>query len=192
MVVAAIAVVIAANQVNPGGTLTTLSPNPGGSTTVATGNASMPCPTNTTCASFTYTANSPVKADSVQATEFVCNNCGAVNGQSYVSFQVDFENVGNSTIYVAAGSGGLSVSTLGNSSVLRPVTTQVCAGTFAIVSLNHGENYTMYAPGCDAGFEYQLAQAGSVTVTFSFDWTTNSTASTFPNSTVITAQFNFA
>jgi hypothetical protein len=115
-----------------------------------------------------------------------------VNGQSYVTFEVNFQNVGNSTIYVAGGTGELSVSTLGNSSVLRPVTSEICPGTFAIIALSPGQNYTMYGPGCDSGFDYQLVQAGNVTLTFSFDWTTNSQANTSPNSTTITAQFSFS
>lgn len=189
VLVAAIGVIIAGNQ---GSTVTTLSPNPGGSTTHTTGSALAPCPSDTTCAPFTYVSSDQVRVNSVQATETLCNNCGAVNGQSYVGFEVNFENVGNSTIYIAGGTGELSVSTLGNSSVLHAVTSQVCAGTFTIIALGQGQNYTMYGPGCDAGFDYQLVQSGEVTVTFSFDWTTSSQASTFPNSTEITAQFSFA
>jgi hypothetical protein len=152
------------------------------------------CPSNTTCVSFTYSPTGQVKVDSVQATQFVCQNCGAVNGQSYVSFAVTFENTGNSPIYIPDGSTGVAISVPANS-ILQPVASELCLGTFSIAELNPGQNYTLYGPSCESGFDYHLVQAGSVSVTFSFNWTTNSKASTYPtdfsNSTTISAQFIF-
>lgn len=153
-------------------------------------------PSNTIYGSFTYTSTGPVQVDSVQATQFVCQNCGAVNGESYVTFAVAFDNIGNSPIYIPDGSGGVSTSVPANSSVIQEVASERCAGTYSFAKLNPGQNYTLYSPSCETGFDYQLVQAGSVNVTFSFNWTTNSKASTnptdFPNSTTISANFTFA
>lgn len=189
---------------NPSATTTTLYPNPGGSTTQTTGNASTPCPSDTTCASsFTYDSSvNQVRVNSVQATEYACHNCGAVNGQPYVTFAVNFENIGlphpsacsncEATIDIEAGTGGLIVSAY-PSSVLQSVPSQQCVGTSTIVALEYGQNYTMYGPGCDTGFDYQLVQAGSVTLTFLIHWTMSGQASGTPElDTVITAQFSFA
>jgi hypothetical protein len=230
VLVAGVVVLDAQNQVNPGGTpvlnssrptattnsssltsspsttTTTLYPNPGGSTTQTTGNATAPCPSSTTCASsFTYDGSiNLVRVDSVQATQFVCNNCGAVNGQSYVTFAVNFENIGllpplpsepcsncKPTIYIAAGTAGLTVSEY-PSPVLQSVPSQMCPGTSSIVALENGQTYTMYGPGCDAGYNYQVVQAGTVTLTFIFHWAMSSQMSAPLDDTVITAQFTFA
>jgi hypothetical protein len=112
--------------------ITTLSPNPGGSSTIASGSACSangvcpPCTLDTTCGSLTYANNGrdattsfPVKVNYIEATEFVCDNCGAVNGQSYVMFAVNFENTGSSSIYIEAGTGGLNASTFTPSSSKR-------------------------------------------------------------------------
>jgi len=156
--------------------------------------SSATCPSKAMCGSITYASAGQVLVEYVQATQFVCQNCGAVNGQSYVGFAVTFENVGNSSIYIPAGDTGVS-TTVPKDSILRQVTTVMCPGFFAIDKLDPGQNFTLYGPSCDAGYEYELVQPGSVTVTFSFNWTNNSTASTyptdFPNSTTISAQFVF-
>jgi hypothetical protein len=79
--------------------------------------------------------------------------------------------------------------------VLREVISERCAGTYSIAKLDPGQNYTLYGPDCGTGFVYQLIQAGGVTVTFTFSWSTNSKASTnptdFANSTSVSAQFIF-
>ena len=137
-------------------------------------------------------SNGPVQVLSVQATQFVCQNCGAVNGQSYLTFQVALENVGNSSIYIAGGTGELSVSIPANSSVVHTVPTEECAGTFTIIELGQGQNYTLGGPPCDDGLDYQVVQAGTVNIAFRFDWTTNPAANTFPDSTAISAEFTFA
>jgi hypothetical protein len=135
--------------------------------------------------------------DSVLATQFVCQSCGAVNGDSYVEFAVTFENIGNSPIYFLAGSSGVAIAMSPPAgSILQKVISNPCQGIFAIATLNPGQNYTLYGPSCEAGYIYHVVQAGSVNLAFSFNWTTNSTASTnpadFSNSTTISAQFIFA
>ena len=156
----------------------------------------IPCPTDTACGSFYYgssgtNASSQVKVNYVQATESVCKNCGAVNGQEYVSFAVNFENTGSSPIYIAAGPGGLDVFPYGNfSNYLQVVSPVGCAGTPIVFPLEGGQNYTLYSSGCSTGFDYKLVQSGTVGVTFTFQWTTSSQASTFPEATIITAHFS--
>ncbi len=161
-------------------------------TTTSTVTSPATCPSGTACASFAYGPTGHVQVLSVQATQFVCQNCGAVNGQSYLTFQVALENVGNSSIYIAGGTGELSVSIPANSSVVHTVPTQECAGTFTIIELGQGQNYTLYGPPCDDGLDYQVVQAGTVSIAFSFDWTTNPATNTFPDSTAISAEFTFA
>lgn len=157
------------------------------STTIIQSSAA--CPPNAMCGSITYASTGQILVEYVQATH------SDINGKSYVGFAVTFVNAGNSSIYIPAGTTGVSASVLPGS-ILRQVTTPLCPGFFAINKLDPGQNYTLYGPSCDAGYEYQLVQPGSVTVTFSFNWTTNSKASTyptdFPNSTTISAQFVFA
>jgi hypothetical protein len=148
------------------------------------------CPINRICGSFTYnTSGSPLQVDSV-----IANN-ESVNGRQAVDFEVTFENIGDSPIYIPAGSTGISASAPTNSPVLVAYPTERCAGDFMIEELNPGQGYSLLGPPCGGGVNYAIAQAGSVNVTFSFDWTTNATASTypndFPNSTTISAQFIF-
>jgi len=143
------------------------------------------CPSNTTCGSFTYTPIGQVQVDSVQATQ------QNENGGPATIFAVTFENAGNAPVYISDGSNGVSTSVPANSSVLQEVSSARCAGTFAIAKLNPGQNYTLYGPSCETGFDFELAQAGSVKVTFSFNWTTATNPTDFPNSTTISAQFIF-
>jgi hypothetical protein len=163
------------------------------STTTAT--TTVLCPSNTTCGSFTVlTSTGQVQVDSVQATQFVCQGCGAVNGTSYVRFAVTFENVGNSPIYIRFGSAGLSSSVVANSSVPSTVLQEVpansgCGLLIPLDVVNPGQTYTMYTPTCSV--VYQQVQAGTVAVRFSFNWTTNANPTDFPNSTTIAAGFMF-
>jgi hypothetical protein len=160
-------------------------------TSTTTVTSTLSCPSKTTCGSFIYAPTGQVQVDSVQATEYVCHNCGAVDDESYVAFTVTLENIGNSTIYIEAGSDGLDSSVPTNSSVIQQVASVICSGTLGIEDLSHGQNYTMSAPGCGTGFDYQVVQAGSVTIRFSFEWTTDIQADTFSNLTTISAQFMF-
>jgi len=153
------------------------------------------CPSNTTCASFTYSPTGQVRVDSVQATQQICQNCGAVNGQPYVYFHIVFENIGSSPVYVFGGFGycePLSTTVPTNSSVLQAVASERAACAGEIVTINPGQNYTVYAPYAGDGVSYQLVRAGTISVVFSFNWTTDPQATTFPNSTTISAQFVFA
>lgn len=154
-----------------------------------------PCPLDTPCPVFVFTSNASVHIESVEATQQTCESCRGANGEPYVDFAVTFENVGSSPIYIPDGSAGLASSIPPGSPVLQQVASERCAGTYQIVRLSHGQNYTMYAPSCGDGFEYQEGTAGSLIATFEFNSTTNAGASTnptdFPNATVISAPFSF-
>jgi hypothetical protein len=113
------------------------------------------------------------------------------SGEQNVIFSVTIENVGNSPIYFIGGwVNSLSSSVPTNSPVLQETPWPRCGGGIFITTLNHGQNYTLFAPDCGLGFNYKLVQAGRVNVGLSFNWTTNKQENTpFSNSTTISAQF---
>ncbi len=174
-------------------------PNPASSATTTTITVAAPgqCPAGNTCASFSYNSDGQVKVDSVNATQQACFNCGVVNGNghSYVYIQVTFENTGSLPIYIPDGSAVISTSPSSNSSVLQQVVSAQCAGTYSILELDPGKSATFSGPSCEDGFAYQMVNPGTVTLTLSFNWTTNSQASTnptdFQEKTTILAQLTF-
>jgi hypothetical protein len=146
-------------------------------------------PSNMTYGSFTYAPTGQVQVDSVMA--FASQ---ARNGRLNITFAVKFENIGNSPVRAIGGwVGALSSDVPANSSVLQEAPSQRCAGAIYIVTVNHEQNYTVYAPDCGTGFNYQLVNPGSVDVLLSFNWTTNLKENTpFSNTTTISARFSFA
>jgi hypothetical protein len=171
---------------------------PGGSSTSSSSTFASspgPCPVETPCSVLVYISTASVKVESVEATQQTCQSCRGANGEPYVEFAVTFENVGNSPIYIPDGSAGLASSIPANSPVLLQVAAQRCAGTYQIVKLSHGQSYTMYAPSCGDGFQYQQGVPGSLIASFEFNCTTNAAASTnptdFPNATTVSVPFSF-
>jgi hypothetical protein len=158
------------------------------STTVTT-TTTVICPLDSVCPPFTCAPSSPLRIDLVQASN------KTVNGESHVGFDVEFHNIGDAPIYIPAGSTGISVSVPTDSPVLVTYPSPRCAGVFMVFELDPGQSYSLGGPSCETGVSYALAQAGSVNVAFSFNWTTNAGASTypndFPNSTTISTQFVF-
>jgi hypothetical protein len=118
----------------------------------------------------------------------------ARNGMLNITFAVTFENIGNSSVRAIGGwVGALSSDVPANSSVLREIPSRPCCAAIYIVTLNHGQNYTVYTPDSSSGFNYQLVNPGSVDVLLSFNWTTNLKENTpFSNTTTISARFRFA
>jgi len=147
------------------------------------------CPTHTICGSFTYGPIGQVQIDSVRATQYACQDCQLVNGELVLSFAVTFENTGSSPIHFLAGPTVLSTNVPGNATVFREVNTYVCPTTVTLVNLDPGQNYTLYGPSCDTGIIYQLDRAGSVNISFSFNWGT--AQNDFSNSTMVSAEFVF-
>jgi hypothetical protein len=115
------------------------------------------------------------------------------NGRWNVTFAVTFENVGNSPIHAIRDLSALDSFVATNSSVLQKAPSPQCGGTIAIITLNHGQNNTVYTPDCTTGFNYQLIHPGTVDVRLTFNWTTNlNPYLRFSNSTTISARFTFA
>lgn len=149
------------------------------------------CPSSAACATFTYSPTSQVEVLSVQATQRVCDQCGAVNGQTYVYFSLVFENIGAVPIYVF---GGIDYCepinmTVPSDSILQSVASAYFACAGAVVQISPGQNYTVYAPS-GGGVSYYLSKLGQAQVDFTFDWGLNDT-SVYPYTINVTADFGF-
>jgi hypothetical protein len=142
-----------------------------------------------TVVSFSYSPMGQVKVDKVWAT-----TTPARNGEENVTFWVTFENTGVSPVYAIGGwVGALAASISGNSTVIQAAPSRLCSAAIYLVTLNQGQNATVYAPDCASGFNYQLVHVGSVAMVLSFDWSTNLKETTpFSNSTTIQASFVFS
>ncbi len=136
---------------------------------------------------FTYSPSSPVKVDSVQATKTF-----AQDGRTLVTFEVAFENIGDSNIYVLGGcGGGLSASVVGNSTLQKVNGGPLCDCAEFILTLSQGQNHTSVTPGCWSGYDFQLVSPGTVQVNLTLQWSSDSNDFSMPNSTSISAQFTF-
>src|SRR5712692_5691213 len=106
-----------------------------------------PCPSMTACATFTYAPTGELRVDSVQAM---------IYGQ-HVVFSVTVENIGNSQIYFESYE--LNSSIAANSAVIRgPCNCPPTVG--GLVTLKHGQNFTLADPWSGDQYVYQLVQAG--------------------------------
>ena len=122
---------------------------------------------STTTGSFTYSPTSPVKIDSVTAIVST-----GQNGTRYVNFEVLFENVGATPIFVAGGCGSGLTSSVANSTVIQKGRGgPLCACAEFIMSLGHGQNHTSADPGCWSGYRFQLLKPGSITANLTLTWT---------------------
>jgi hypothetical protein len=139
--------------------------------------------------SFDYSPKYPVKIDSVKA---VMNQ--GQNGDTRVTFQVLFENIGSSPVYVAGGCGsGLNSTIPANSPIIQKVQGgPLCLCAQFIMPINPGQNHTTITPGCWSGYYYKLVQAGTVDVNFTLYWGSNGESYTQSNSTSISAKFTLA
>jgi hypothetical protein len=129
-----------------------------------------------------------VKIASVEAS--TAQQEGAVR----VTFQMLFENVGTTTIYVLGGcGGGLTSSIDGDSSVIQQTAGgPLCDCAAIVLALEAGQNHTSTNPGCWSGFYYDLVGSGTFTMNFTLNWSTDGqNAIQGTNSTTITAQFTF-
>ena len=147
------------------------------------------CP-STTCESLSNVPAGPLKVESVRASQYLCADCGPENGESFVRFEVVFKNTGSSLVYMLSGPGLLTMSVPANSTVLRPVTSSVCASqTNGPFYLSTGQNFTWDGPSCTGGLLYQLAGPGSAEVTFTIDWGLSYNG--MQNTTTISAELIF-
>jgi hypothetical protein len=155
-------------------------------TVVSTTTATVTCPSTMICASFTYSPNSEVHIDSVEA-----NKTGAA---THVVFWVTFVNTGDSPIQF--WSYALNFSVPANSSVLRQAVCQQCfpggSDVSALITLNHDESYTLDAAFPNTkDFYYQAVQAGTADVNLNVTGAAD-IGSALTNTTTISAQFTFA
>jgi hypothetical protein len=129
-----------------------------------------------------------LQVDSVRA--MITFPLGSSVGQENVEFAVTVENIGNSPIQFP--SYGLNSSIVKNSTIRR----EACncgLSVSSVVTLNHGQNSSLYDPHGGDGYFYALLQGGTVDVTFNFSWTANAQAnSPLSNSTTVLARFVFA
>ena len=142
-----------------------------------------------TMVSFSYSPRGQVVVDKVWAT-----TTPARNGEENVTFWVTFGNTGNAPVYAIGGwVSALDASISGNSTVIQTAPSRLCVAAIYLVTLNHGQNTTVFAPDCASGFNYQLVHAGNVAMVLSFNWSTNLEETTpFSNSTTIQANFIFS
>ena len=139
-----------------------------------------------TMVSFSYSPKGQVVVDKVWAT-----TTPARNGEENVTFWVTFENTGSAPVYAIGGwVSALAASISGNSTVIQAASSRLCLAAIYLVTLNQGQNATVFAPDCASGFNYQIVHAGSVAMVLSFDWSTNlKETAPFSNSTTIQANF---
>jgi hypothetical protein len=143
---------------------------------------------NITSDSYNFSSSTPLKIQSVWATITTTQN-----GERYITFYVEFENVGNSTVYIVGGCGsGLDLYTFTNSSVLQKIPRAViCLCPQFIISLSPGQNHTSTIPGCWSGYYIKLLEPGKATINFAQNWSTSSSGAQKQDKTLITASFTF-
>ncbi len=156
------------------------------STSTQTLTLTVVCPSNATCASFSYSPTGQLVVESVEAH---------ING-SQVSFFVTVENSGVSPVYLETSTGGISTSLSSNSTALEQQSNgEFCpGGTVGFVELDPGQNFTFSAPTYCDGFSYVLVGPGTAYTTFSFNWelTFNGFGpGSFPMTTEISGTFDF-
>lgn len=132
---------------------------------------------------FTYSPDSPVKVLAMNAT---LNQAG----NQRLSFSVEFQNVGNSTIYIAGG-GGSSLSVTILSGPVHSRNLPKCEIASFEIPVNSGQTHTSYTPGCWSGYDYVLWQPGIVMVRLTLNWSANAVGGLQGGVTVITAEFSF-
>lgn len=164
----------------------TTSTNPESSSTTTTQVSSSTASSSTTPSGvFSYSPNSQVKILSVQAY-----TSQSESGNQSVTFNVEFQNIGSSTIYVVSGGS----SSLSATIISGPVHTQLnnvakCEIVSAEIPVGSGQNFTSVTPGCWSGYNYQLSQPGKIQVELTLTWATGISNSGVSNMIEIMAEF---
>jgi len=136
--------------------------------------------------SYFYTASSQVKVLSVQAL-----TSGSQTGDGTVTFEVTYENIGSSAIYVLEGGGSnLNATVLSGSSLIQQVKSPQCEIAVALVPLSPGAEATALTPGCWSGFHFQLLQPGTIQVLMTLGWSNGTGKGS--GSVKITAEFSLS
>jgi hypothetical protein len=133
--------------------------------------------------SYTYAHNSQVGVLSVSAV---------VSGDQYVTFSVQYQNIGSGTIDVVRGGGSsLSVSLGSGSEIISQVQGPRCLIATAQVPVGPGQVQTSITPGCWSGYSYKLVASGTIDVQLTLTWSTESGAAQ-SGSIVISAEFTLS
>jgi hypothetical protein len=159
------------------------------STVSTTTTTSSSTDSNVTYGQFSYSPSSPVRIESVQAV-----TAPDSHGNTTVTFEVLFQNIGSAPVYVMGGcGGGLSASVVGASSVIQKVQGgPLCDCAAIILTLGQGQNHTSITPGCWSGYAFHLLSPGTVSVNMTLAWSTDGQSLGGSNSTSIQATFSFA
>ena len=113
---------------------------------------------------------------------------GAQAGDPTVTFRVEYQNIGTSSIYVLEGGGSdLNVTLVSGASLIQQVKSPTCEIMVAMTPLAPGGDATAVTPGCWSGFQYQLLQAGNLQVLLTLGWSNG--AGEAGGSVEITASF---
>jgi len=139
----------------------------------------------TTGDSYSYSASSQVKVLSVKAIV-----SGGQPGTQTVTFMVQYENIGPTTIYaLGVGQTGLIVDNSTGTANVQKIPKVQCEIVMAPYPLTPGDNTTASTPTCSNGFAYEVLQAGSLGVQFTLSWYPSSDLGGQKVSIQITAEF---
>jgi hypothetical protein len=143
---------------------------------------------NITSDSYTFSPSTPLKILSVWTVV-----AATQNGERYVTFYVEFENIVSSTVYIVGGCGsGLDLYAFTNSSVLQKIPSgPLCLCPEFIMPLSYGQMHTSITPGCWSGYSIKLLGSGKTTLNFVQYWTNSSSGAQNQDNTMITASFTF-
>jgi hypothetical protein len=130
--------------------------------------------------SYTYAQNSQVQVLSVSAV---------VSENQYVTFSVQYQNIGGGTIDVTRGGGSsLSAGLKSGSEIVSQVQGPRCLIATTQIPIGPGQSFTSITPGCWSGYSYKLVASGTVDVQLTLTWSGDSGAGQ-PGSMVISATF---
>jgi hypothetical protein len=143
---------------------------------------------NITSDSYTFSPSTPLKILSVWAVV-----AATQNGERYITFYMEFENVVTSAVYIVGGCGsGVDLYAFTNSSVLQKIPGgPLCLCPEFIMPLSYGQKHTSITPGCWSGYAIKLLGSGKATVNFVQYWSNGSSGAQNKDSTIITASFTF-
>ncbi len=130
---------------------------------------------------YSYSPETPVRILSVQA---FANESGS--GNATLSFSVEFQNVGNSTIYVGAGAANSLNATILSGPASSGLSRQLKCMIIGEISVGPGQNSTSETPSCGSGYSYVLLHPSTIIVLLTLSWS----ISNMPKGlTDITAEF---
>ena len=113
--------------------------------------------------SFTYSSSSTIKVLSVRATV----SGGA--GNQFLSFNVEFQNIGSAPIYIQDG-GGSPLSATILSGPVQEVRTVQCEIVTGMIPISPGQTDSVFTPGCWSGYNYVLSQPATIQVLLNLTW----------------------